>query len=117
MSKPQMPKRPKPSMRVLGRTMRMLFSYYPVLMPLIVVCILIAAVTAALPPVFMQQVIAEIESAVTAGSTWEDSAKIIVPKVILLGVFYAIAWVFIVTGIFLIVEGVLALFGLLDSKK
>ena len=28
-----------------------------------------------------------------------------------------IAWVFIVTGIFLIVEGVLALFGLLDSKK
>ena len=96
MSKPQMPKRPKPSMRVLGRTMRMLFSYYPVLMPLIVVCILIAAVTAALPPVFMQQVIAEIESAVTAGSTWEDSAKIIVPKVILLGVFYAIAWVFIV---------------------
>ena len=31
MSKSQMPKRPKPSMRVLGRTMKMLFSYYPVL--------------------------------------------------------------------------------------
>ena len=67
MSKPQMPKRPKPSMKVLGRTMRMLFGYYPVLMPVIVVCILIAAITAAIPPVFMQQVIAEIETAVTNG--------------------------------------------------
>ena len=61
-------------MRVLGRTMKMLFSYYPVLMPLIVLCILIAAVTAALPPVFMQQVIAEIETAVANASTWQDAS-------------------------------------------
>ena len=96
MSKPQMQKRPKPSMRVLGRTMRMLFSYYPVLMPITILCILISAVTAALPPVFMQQVIAEIESAVAAGSTWSAASKIIIPKVILLGVFYAISWVAII---------------------
>ena len=96
MSKPQMPTRPKPSMKVLGRTMRMLFGYYPVLMPLIVLCILIAAVTAALPPVFMQQVIAEIEAAVESGTSWADASKVIVPKVVLLGVFYAIAWVFII---------------------
>ena len=96
MSKPQMPKRPKPSMKILGRTLRMLFGYYPVLMPLIVLCILIAAVTAALPPVFMQQVIAEIEAAVTSGSSWADASKVIIPKVVLLGVFYAIAWVFII---------------------
>lgn len=95
-SKPQMPKRPKPSMKILGRTLRMLFGYYPVLMPLIVLCILIAAVTAALPPVFMQQVIAEIEAAVTSGSSWADASKVIIPKVVLLGVFYAIAWVFII---------------------
>ena len=95
MSKPQMPKRPKPNMKVLGRTMKMLFSYYPVLMPIIVVCILVAAVTAALPPVFMQQVIAEIESAVDNGTSWEVASKVIIPKVILLGIFYAIAWVLI----------------------
>ena len=95
MSKSQMPKRPKPSMRVLGRTMKMLFSYYPVLMPVIVVCILIAAVTAALPPVFMQQIIAEIETAVENKTTWEEAAKVILPKITLLGAFYAVAWVLI----------------------
>ena len=95
MSKPQMPKRPKPSMRVLGRTMKMLFSYYPVLMPLIVLCILVAAVTAAIPPVFMQKVIAEIETAVASGSDWATASETIIPMVILLGVFYAIAWVLI----------------------
>ena len=95
MSKPQMPKRPKPSMRVLGRTMKMLFSYYPVLMPMIVVCILVAAVTAAIPPVFMQKVIAEIELAVDSGSDWATASKTIIPMVILLGVFYAVAWILI----------------------
>ena len=96
MSKQAMPKRKKPSMRVLGRALKMLFSYYPVLMPITVLCILISAVTAALPPVFMQQVIAEIETAVKTGSDWAAASKIIVPKVILLGVFYAISWVAII---------------------
>ncbi len=96
MSKPQMPKKPKPSMRVLGRTMKMLFSYYPVLMPVTVVCILISAVTAALPPVFMQQVIAEIESAVASGSSWATASEIIIPKVVLLGIFYVISWAAII---------------------
>ncbi|MBR7112092.1 MAG: ABC transporter ATP-binding protein [Clostridia bacterium] len=91
-----MQKRPKPSMRVLTRTMKMLFSYYPVLMPVTILCILISAVTAALPPVFMQQVIAEIEAAVESGSDWSVASKVIVPKVILLGVFYAISWAAIV---------------------
>ncbi len=95
MSKPTTPKRPKPSMRVLGRAMKMLFSYYPVLMPLIVLCILIAAVTAAIPPVFMQKVIAEIEVAVADGSDWATASKTIVPMVVLLGIFYAVAWAFI----------------------
>ena len=96
MSKPQMQKRPKPSMRVLGRTMKMLFSYYPVLMPLTILCILISAVTALLPPVFMQQVIAEIEAAVKGAYGWDKASAIIIPKVILLGIFYVISWFAIV---------------------
>jgi len=96
MSKQKMPKRKKPSMRVLGRALKMLFSYYPVLMPITVLCILISAVTAALPPVFMQQVIAEIETAVENASSWDTASKVIVPKVILLGVFYAISWAAII---------------------
>ena len=80
MSKQAMPKRKKPSMRVLGRALKMLFSYYPVLMPITVLCILISAVTAALPPVFMQQVIAEIETAVKTGSDWAAASKIIIAQ-------------------------------------
>ena len=58
MSKRKFPKRPKPSMSVLARTMKMLFSYYPALMPITILCILISAVAAAIPPVFMQTLIA-----------------------------------------------------------
>ena len=96
MSKPQMPKRPKPSMKILARVMKMLFSYYPVLMPLTILCILISAVTAAIPPVFMQQVFEEIEVAVTGNLTWTEAAKTIIPKVVLLGVFYAISFAAII---------------------
>jgi len=96
MSKPQMNGRPKANPRVLIRVMKMLFSYYPVLMPLTILCILISAVTAALPPVFMQQVIAEIETAVENAYGWDKASAIIIPKVVLLGVFYAISWAAII---------------------
>ena len=96
MRKEKMPPKPKANPKVLGRVMKMLFSYYPVLVPITVLCILISAVTAALPPVFMQQVIAEIEVAVNAHIGWEEAAEIIVPKVCLLAMFYAFSWVAIV---------------------
>ena len=66
MSKKQaMPPRLKANPKVLGRVLKMLFGYYPVLAPITVACILISAVTAALPAVFMQQVIAAIEKGQT----------------------------------------------------
>ena len=91
MSKPQMPKRPKASPKVLWRTLKMLFSFYPVLMPVTLFCILLSAVAAALPPIFMQQVIAEIETAVAGNIGWAQASKAIVPKVLLLAGFYAIS--------------------------
>ena len=97
MSKQQaMPKRPKASPRVLGRVLKMLFGYYPVLAPIIVVCILVSAVTAALPAVFMQQVIAAIEQAQVSGTPWSEAAGEIISKVLLLAVFYMISWVAII---------------------
>ncbi|MBQ9801755.1 MAG: ABC transporter ATP-binding protein [Clostridia bacterium] len=91
-----MPKRPKASPRVLGRVLKMLFGYYPVLAPIIVVCILVSAVTAALPAVFMQQVIAAIEQAQVSGTPWSEAAGEIISKVLLLAVFYMISWVAII---------------------
>ena len=92
MSKPMMKQaRPKPSAKVLGRVLSMLFKFYPVLVPIVIVCILVSAITAALPAIFMQQVIAEIEVAQQSGSSWQIAAGNIVPKVVLLGVFYVIS--------------------------
>ena len=94
--KPEMSKRPPVNPRVLGRVLKMLFRYYPVLVPVAIACILISAVTAALPAIFMQQVIAAIEAAQLSGLSWSAAAGEIVPKVILLGVFYVISWVAII---------------------
>ena len=92
----QAPRRPKPSARVLGRVLKMLFRYYPVLVPVAVGCILLAAITAAIPAVFMQQVIAAIEEAQANATPWSEASKIILPKVVLLGVFYAGSFVAII---------------------
>ena len=94
--KPEMSKRPPVNPRVLGRVLKMLFRYYPVLVPVAIACILVSAVTAALPAIFMQQVIAAIEEAQLSGLSWSAAAGEIVPKVILLGVFYVISWVAII---------------------
>ena len=92
--KPQM-KRPKASPRVLGRVLKMLFSYYPVLMPITIVCILVSAVTAAMPAIFMQQVFEEITKWQGLGN-WSDAAAAIVPKVMLLATFYVISLIAII---------------------
>ncbi len=91
-----MMKRPKASPQVLLRVLKMLFGYYPVLAPIIVVCILISAVTAALPAVFLQQVIAAIEQAQLAGVSWSEASGEILKKVILLACFYVVSLIAII---------------------
>ena len=68
---------------VFKRLMKTLFGYYPVLMPVTVVCILVAAITAAVPSVFLQEAIAVIEKWQPSGD-WAAAASEIVPKVMLL---------------------------------
>ncbi len=96
MAKKMQPPRPKASPRVLGRVLKMLFRYYPVLVPVTVFCILIAAVTAAIPAVFLQQVIAAIEQAKALATPWSEAAKTILPKVFLLGCFYVVSFIAII---------------------
>ena len=65
------------------RIIKMLFKFYPVMMPLTIVCILFSAVTAALPAVFQQKVIADIEVFIKTGD-WEAAKSVILPKVFIL---------------------------------
>lgn len=46
---------------VLKRVIKTLFEFYPVLMPLIVICVLLNAIVSSIPSVFMQNIIALVE--------------------------------------------------------
>ena len=83
-------KRKKINMSTLKRVLKMLFNYYPVLLPIILVCIVFAAITASVPAIFQQQVLQAIEKWITSGD-WESAKQEIIPKIILLGSLYALS--------------------------
>ena len=69
------PKR-KLNPKVLGRTVKMLFKFYPVLVPLTIVCILFSAAVSAIPAIFVQNVIGLIEKWYLTGDWVSASAEI-----------------------------------------
>ncbi len=77
---------PKGTMK---RLLRMLFSFYPVALPLVIVCVVFSAVVSSLPAVFMQNIIAVLEQ--NAGAGW----AVIGPQVLrltgILAGFYVLA--------------------------
>ncbi len=74
----------------LKRVIKMLYGYYPKLLPLTVGCILFAAVTATLPAIFQQQVIAAIEQWYQSRD-WATASGVIIPKMVLLGGVYLLS--------------------------
>ncbi len=76
--------------RVLGRLVKMLFKYYPVLVPVIIFCIIFAAVASSIPAVFIQQVTAAIEKW-AGGGDWAAASAEIVPKVMFLITMYVLS--------------------------
>ncbi len=90
-----MPQGRKIDFGILKRVLKMLFEFYPVLVPVAIVCILISAAASALPPIFMQQVIAAIEEWQVSGD-WAGASQVIVPKVLLLAGMYCFSIVAVV---------------------
>ena len=79
--------RPKFNGQTLVRTVKMLYRFYPVLVPIIVACIIFSAITSAIPSIFIQKVIAGIEVWVSSGD-WQNAKGEIIPMVmILLGLY------------------------------
>jgi len=76
---------------VLKRSIKMLYGYYPKLLPIVIVCILFAAITAAIPAIFQQQVIEAIEESLKKDWNWSIAKDIIIPKVLILGGFYVLS--------------------------
>ena len=74
----------------LVRIFKTLFSFFPVMMPLVVVCILFSAVVSSMPAVFMQNVMAHIEKNWAAGD-WAAAGGPILKLVGLLVVLYVLS--------------------------
>lgn len=91
MPRPKMPPmKKKLNVNALKRVIKILFSYYPVLLPIAIACIIFSAVTAAIPAIFNQQVIAAIEEWFVSRD-WASAKEEILPKIILLASLYVIS--------------------------
>lgn len=62
---------------VLRRLLRTLFEFYPVLLPVTMVCILINAIVSAAPAIFMQNVIAVVDESYKSGDWVSVSGRIL----------------------------------------
>lgn len=73
------------------RLIKTLFSFYPVLIPLTIVCILFSAIVSSIPSVFMQKIIAIIEDALKNGISYDKVGSIIIGYVLILVMLYVLS--------------------------
>ncbi len=89
-NKPQGHGAPKIKKGTASRLLKLLFKFFPVLFPLVLLCILFSAVVAALPSVFMQKVIALVETS-WQGGDWSAVSGEIIRNVLTLAVLYLLS--------------------------
>ena len=95
---------------VLLRLVRMLFSFYPVLLPITLICILFNAIISSVPSVFMQNIIAAVEKSWQTGD-WAGVSGQILGLVGILATFYVLSLAagFVYTQLMAVItQGVLA---------
>ena len=81
---------------VLRRLLKTLFEFYPVLLPVTLVCILINALVSSMPAVFLQKVIAMVDESYKSGNWSAVSGKILG----LVGILVAMYVVSLIAGAF-----------------
>ena len=82
--------RPKNFMKTLGRIIKDLFSFYPTLLPITLLFIVINAVVTSIPAIFQQKIISLIETVYKEGN-WNAVSSDILRLVGILLVFYTIS--------------------------
>ena len=74
----------------MKRLIRMLFEFYPVLLPLVLVCIILNALISSIPAVFQQNIIAVVEQ-YWQTKDWAAAAPTVTRLVLILVVLYALS--------------------------
>lgn len=75
---------------VIGRLLKTIREFYPVIMPVTVVCIVFSAIVSAVPTIFMQKIIAVIEDNWEHGD-WNTISRQIIFMVAVLACFYVLS--------------------------
>ncbi len=75
---------------VIGRLLKTIREFYPVIMPVTIVCIIFSAIVSAVPTIFMQKIIAVIEDNWESGD-WNAISKEITMLVVVLAGFYVLS--------------------------
>jgi len=88
--RPAMPPKRKLDIRLLGRVIKLLYGYFPRLIPITFACILFGAIVAVIPPLFTQKVLEAVEKYVDARD-WATASGEIIPLIILLIGIYLIS--------------------------
>ncbi|HOA84907.1 MAG TPA: ABC transporter ATP-binding protein, partial [Bacillota bacterium] len=82
--------RPKAKKGTFLRLIKTLFKFYPVLLPVTIVCILFSSTVSAIPSLFVQKIIQIIEQNHASGD-WETAFSQILPLVLVLASFYLLS--------------------------
>ena len=88
--KKAMPPRPKAKAGTMKRIIKSLFEFYPVLLPITIVCIIFSAIVSSIPALYIQQVISTIEQFVE-NRDWAAAKSEIVPEVLTLITLYVLS--------------------------
>lgn len=79
--------------KTISRLIQTMFEFYPVMMPISVICIIFSAVVTALPAIFMQKIISVLEALDLQTAVWKDVSNEIFLLVGILSVIYVLALV------------------------
>jgi len=85
---------PKADVKVLGRVIKMLWQCYPVLLPLVGVCMLLSSLVSSIPAIFTQKIIAVIEKYIGTAD-YASAKEEIIPLVIILACLYIVSLILI----------------------
>lgn len=83
-------KKPQAKKGTMTRIFKMLFGFYPVLMPLTIVCIIFSAIISSIPSLFIQKVTEVINNNFQSGD-WSNAQAEILPLVLILISLYALS--------------------------
>ena len=76
-----------------GRIIKLLFKFYPALVPITLFCILFSAAASAIPDVFIQKITKIVADSLVSGAPWSSVRAEVVSKMIFLISMYVIATV------------------------